>query len=163
MLSSLLGSSGGVQFRRAWHSLDAIRCGVVIGNTVKTPRTTTIQYSADGFIAIYFVLLHMPINTDQFDEEPAEVLDLQEGTNLYRILQFLAENDDKAFRQTEIHEATGIKRGSVGAALSRLEERGLVRHRGRYWAIGEDDRLASYAAQTQASSNSVDDDYHGEE
>ena len=65
--------------------------------------------------------------------------------------------------QTEIHEVTEIKRGSVGAVLSRLEDRGLVRHRGRYWAIGEDDRLASYAAQTQASSASTTDDYYGEE
>ena len=105
----------------------------------------------------------MPINIDRFDEEPTEVLDIQEGTQPYRILQFLAEHDDKAFTQTEIHEAIDIKRGSVGAVLSRLEDRGLVRHRGRYWAIGEDDRLASYAAQTQASSASTTDDYYGEE
>jgi DNA-binding IclR family transcriptional regulator len=105
----------------------------------------------------------MPINIDRFDEEPTEVLYLQEGTQSYRILQFLAEHDDQAFTQTEIHEATEIKRGSVGAVLSRLEDRGLVRHRGRYWAIGEDDRLASYAAQTQASSASTTDDYYGEE
>ncbi|WP_152041155.1 helix-turn-helix transcriptional regulator [Salinigranum salinum] len=105
----------------------------------------------------------MPINIDRFDEEPTEVLDLQEGTQPYQILQFLAEHNDKAFTQTEIHEATDINRGSVGAVLSRLEDRGLIRHRGRYWAIGEDDRLASYAAQTQASSASTNDDYYGEE
>jgi DNA-binding IclR family transcriptional regulator len=105
----------------------------------------------------------MPINIDRFDEEPTEALNLQESTQPYQILQFLAEHDDKAFTQTEIHEATDINRGSVGAVLSRLEDRGLVRHRGRYWAIGEDDRLASYAAQTQASSVSTNDDYYGEE
>jgi predicted transcriptional regulator of viral defense system len=105
----------------------------------------------------------MPINVDRLDEEPAEVLDLKEGTQPYRILQFLAEHADKAFTQTEIHEATGINRGSVGSALSRLDDRGLVRHRGRYWGIAEDDRLASYAAQTGASSASMTDDYYGEE
>jgi DNA-binding IclR family transcriptional regulator len=105
----------------------------------------------------------MPINIDRFDEEPTDILDIQEGTQPYQILQFLAEHDDKAFTQTEIHEATDINRGSVGAVLSRLEDRGLVRHRGRYWAIGEDDRLVSYAAQTQASSASTTDDYYGEE
>jgi predicted transcriptional regulator of viral defense system len=105
----------------------------------------------------------MPINIDRFDEEPTEALNLQESTQPYQILQFLAEHDDKAFTQTEIHEATDINRGSVGAVLSRLEDRGLVRHRGRYWAIGEDDRLASYAAQTQVSSASTTDDYYGEE
>jgi predicted transcriptional regulator of viral defense system len=105
----------------------------------------------------------MPINVDQLDEEPTEVLDLQEGTQPYRVLQFLAKNDDKAFTQTEIHDAMDIKRGSVGAVLSRLADRGLVRHRGRYWAISEDDRLASYAAQLNASSASTNDDYYGEE
>jgi len=103
----------------------------------------------------------MPISIDRFDEEPTDVLDLQEGTNPFRILRFLAEHDEQAFTQTEIHEATGIKRGSVGATLSRLEDRGLVRHRGRYWAVAEDDRLASFAAQTNASSASTTDDYYG--
>ncbi|WP_435119187.1 MarR family transcriptional regulator [Halolamina sp. C58] len=101
----------------------------------------------------------MPISIDRFDDEPDDVLDLQEGTQPYRVLQFLARNDDQAFTQTEIHEATDIKRGSVGAVLSRLEDRGLVRHRGRYWAIAEDDRLASFAAQAGASSASTTDDY----
>lgn len=105
----------------------------------------------------------MPISIDRFEDEPADILDLQEGTQPYRILEFLAENSDQAFTQTEIHERTGITRGSVGAVLSRLEERGLVRHRGRYWALAEDDRLASYAAQTGASSASTTDDYYGEE
>lgn len=105
----------------------------------------------------------MPISVDQLNEEPTEVLDLQAGTQPHRILQFLAENDDKAFTQTEIHNVTDIKRGSVGAVLSRLADRGLVRHRGRYWAIAEDDRLASYAAQRNASSASTNDDYYGEE
>lgn len=104
----------------------------------------------------------MPINIDRLDEEPADVLDLREGTQPYRILQFLAEHSDKAFTQTEIHEATGIKRGSVGSALSRLDDRGLVRHRGRYWGVAEDDRLASFAAQTGASSASTTDDYYEE-
>lgn len=114
-------------------------------------------------IALYGVLLHMPISIGDFDEQPADVLNLQEGTQPYRIIEFLAANEDQAFTQTELHEATGIKRGSVGAVLSRLEERGLVRHRGRYWAIAEDDRLASYAAQTQARSASTNDDYYDEE
>jgi transcription initiation factor IIE alpha subunit len=104
----------------------------------------------------------MPISIDRFDEERDAALDLQEGTQPYRILRFLAENSDQAFTQTELHEATGIKRGSVGTVLSRLEDRSLVRHRGRYWAIAEDDRLASYAGQTHGSSTSTTDDYYDE-
>ena len=105
----------------------------------------------------------MPISIDRFEDEPVEVLDVREGTQPYRVLAFLARYDDKAFTQTEIHQSTGIKRGSVGAVCSRLEERGLVRHRGRYWAIADDDRRASYAAQTGANSASTTDDYYGDE
>lgn len=105
----------------------------------------------------------MPISIDQFDAESAAALDIQAGTQPYRVLQFLADNSEQAFTQSEIHEATEIKRGSVGAVLSRLADRGLVRHRGRYWAIAEDDRLAAYAAQKGASSASTTDDYYGEE
>jgi DNA-binding IclR family transcriptional regulator len=105
----------------------------------------------------------MPITIDEFDVDPEDVLDLADGTQPYRILQFLAANDDQAFTQTEIHHATNIKGGSVGAVLSRLDDRGLVRHRGRYWAIATDDRLASYAAQVTASSTSTTDDYYDDE
>ena len=105
----------------------------------------------------------MPISIDRFEDGPSDVLDIQEGTQPYRILRFLAEHSDEAFTQTEVHEATGINRGSVGSVLSRLEDRSLVRHRGRYWAIAEDDRLASYATQYAASSASTTDDYYGEE
>ncbi|QUO46851.1 MarR family transcriptional regulator [Halorubrum ruber] len=105
----------------------------------------------------------MSIGIDAFDDEPEAALDVASGTQPYRILAFLAEHDDQAFTQTEIHEETGIKRGSVGAVLSRLEDRGLVRHRGRYWAIAENERLASFAAQQAASSASTTDDYYGED
>ena len=104
----------------------------------------------------------MPINIDRFEDEPTDALDIKEETQPHTILTFLATNDEQAFTQTEIHEATEITRGSVGVVLSRLEERGLVRHRGRYWAIAEDERLASYAAQQAASSSSTTDDYYGE-
>ena len=104
----------------------------------------------------------MPINIDQFENEPEDVLGFERGTQPHTILTFLAVNNEAAFTQTEIHEATDIPRGSVGVVLSRLDERGLVRHRGRYWAIAEDERLASYAAQQAASSSSTTDDYYGE-
>ncbi|WP_158854329.1 helix-turn-helix domain-containing protein [Halorhabdus sp. CUG00001] len=104
----------------------------------------------------------MPINIDRFENDPEDTLDIQEGTQPHTVLTFLAINDEQAFTQTEIHEATDIPRGSVGVVLSRLEDRGLVRHQGRYWAIGDDERLASYAAQQAASSASTTDDYYRE-
>lgn len=104
----------------------------------------------------------MPVPIDQLDDAPEAVLRVTEGSQPYRILHFLAEHPAQAFTQTELHEATGIKQNSVGVVLSRLEDRGLVRHTGRYWAIGDDDRLAAYAAQQAASSTSVSDDYYGD-
>lgn len=104
----------------------------------------------------------MPISIDRFDDRPDNALDIEEGSQPQTILSFLAANDNRAYTQTEIHEKTEIPRGSVGVVLSRLEDRGLVRHKGRYWAIAEDDRLASYAAQQTASSASTTDDYYGE-
>jgi predicted transcriptional regulator of viral defense system len=104
----------------------------------------------------------MPIGIDELEDVPADALEISDGTQPYRVLQFLAEHDDKAFTQTEIADGTDINRSSVGVVLSRLDDRGLVRHKGRYWAIGEDDRLASFAAQTQASSASTSDDYYGD-
>jgi hypothetical protein len=34
-------------------------------------------------------------------------------------------------------------RGSVGVVLSRLKERGLVRHRGEYWAVADTEDVAT--------------------
>jgi predicted transcriptional regulator of viral defense system len=118
--------------------------------------------ATERLITIYNRILHMPINIDRFEDEPEDVLEIKEGTQPHTILSFLLTNDEQAFTQTEIHEATDIPRGSVGVVLSRLEERGLVRHRGRYWTIAEDERLATYAAQQAASSSSTTDDYYGD-
>lgn len=104
----------------------------------------------------------MPIRIDRFENDPEDALDIKEGTQPHTVLTFLAANDEQAFTQSEIHESTDIPRGSVGVVLSRLEERDLVRHQGRYWAIGNDEHLASYAAQQGASSASTTDEYYAE-
>lgn len=80
----------------------------------------------------------MPIDIDRFEEGPEDSLRAGGPTNAETILLFLASNADQAFTPKEIQEATDIPRGSVGTVLSRLEERDLVRHRGEYWAIGDD-------------------------
>lgn len=104
----------------------------------------------------------MPVHFDEYDGESAR-MDLSEGTNAHTILVFLAENPDTGYTPQEIAEATGVKQGSVGPTLSRLEDRDLVRHKGEVWAIGEDDRLAAQGAMYVASSASVTDDYYGED
>lgn len=61
-----------------------------------------------------------------------------------KILRFLKANDDKAFTRSEIATAIDVNPNTVGTNLSRLKNRELVRHRGNYWAITEDEaRLAS--------------------
>lgn len=80
----------------------------------------------------------MPIDIESFENEAEERLRASGRTNAEQILSFLAESPDRAFTPSEIHESTGVARGSVGVVLSRLADRGLVRHRGDYWAIADD-------------------------
>jgi len=77
----------------------------------------------------------MPIDIDEFEEKSDGAISIDTGTNADAVLRFLAENDETAFTQSEIHDETEVKRGSVGAVLSRLEEADLVRHKGKYWAV----------------------------
>ena len=79
----------------------------------------------------------MPIDIERFEEDSTESLRAGGRTNAEELLSFLAASPDKAYTPKEIHESTGVARGSVGVVLSRLEDRGLVRHRGDYWAIAE--------------------------
>jgi len=79
----------------------------------------------------------MPIDIKRFEKDPVEELRTGGQTNAEEILSFLASSPDQAYTPKEIHEATGVARGSVGVVLSRLEDRGLVRHRGEYWAIDD--------------------------
>jgi DNA-binding MarR family transcriptional regulator len=83
----------------------------------------------------------MPIDLEEFERSEDE--ELKKETNADRVLRFLWENSDKAFTQSEIREGTGVKRGSASVVLSRLEDAGLVRHKGNYWAVGDEDRVAS--------------------
>jgi hypothetical protein len=88
----------------------------------------------------------MPIPRDAFRSAPEAVLDLREGTNAHAVASFLAAHPEQAFAAREVAEGADVDPDSVGVVLSRLEDRGLVAHRGRYWAIAEDERLASHAA-----------------
>ena len=80
----------------------------------------------------------MPSDIDRFEEGSDEELRAGGPTNAERVLAFLAAHSDRAYTPKEIHEATDVARGSVGVVLSRLEDRGLVRHRGEYWAVADD-------------------------
>jgi predicted ArsR family transcriptional regulator len=75
----------------------------------------------------------MPISIDEFESHDPE----KHETNAERVVRFLARNRDKAYKAVEISEATGVDENSIHPVLNRLEERGLVRHREPYWAIGD--------------------------
>lgn len=79
----------------------------------------------------------MPIGIDEFESsDPGG-----RPTNAEQVVRFLARNRDKAYRAVEIVEATGVNENSIHPVLNRLEERGLVRHREPYWAIGDLDAV----------------------
>lgn len=81
----------------------------------------------------------MPMEIDEFEEEA----DGEELTTGEAIVEFLLENDGKAWKRSEIAEAIDRDPNTVATNLSRLKDRGLVRHRKNHWAITNDrERLA---------------------
>jgi DNA-binding IclR family transcriptional regulator len=82
----------------------------------------------------------MPISIDQFEKapEPRHRPPAAGAENADRVLAYLTERRREAFTPVEICEGTGVPRGSVGVALARLEDRGVVRHRGAYWTVDPD-------------------------
>lgn len=93
----------------------------------------------------------MPIGVEEFEEAREEALKVKPDTNAERVLNFLVQNRDKAFTRKEIQEGTGVKPGSIGTVLSRLEESELVRHKGHYWALAKEDRITKYLASIRAT------------
>lgn len=103
----------------------------------------------------------MPININEYEAHDEDRLPLTPGTNAATIMQFLAQHSEQGFTPKEIHEATGVKRGSVGVVLHRLEKRDLVRHVDHYWTLGDDQHLATYAAMYHSMGTL--NDHFGEE
>lgn len=80
----------------------------------------------------------MPVNIDVFEGDE----NLTEPSTGEQVVAYLAANDDKAFKRGEIAAAIDTDSNAVGSALTRLKDRGLVRHRQQYWAITDDrDRI----------------------
>lgn len=90
----------------------------------------------------------MPIHIDDFEShDPGN-----RATNAERVVRFLASNRDMAYKAVEIADAVDVDENSIHPVLNRLEERGIVRHREPYWAIGdlEDVRDATTFGATAA-------------
>lgn len=100
------------------------------------------------------------IDIDEF--EKADRGEFAEQNDTERIVLFLDNNDDRAWKAATVAEKLELDTDTVSAILSRLKERGLVRHKRPYWAItAGEDRLES-AYELHRYHEAADDQY-GEE
>ena len=100
------------------------------------------------------------IDIDEF--EAADADDFEERTDTERIVLFLDEHDDRAWKAATIAERLGLETDAVSAILSRLKERGLVRHKRPYWAITDDTERLQSAYRLHSHHETADEQY-GEE
>lgn len=75
----------------------------------------------------------VPIDIERFED--AENLS---GSTSERIVRFLIEHDSQAYTRAELADALDVNPETVGTNLTRLKDRGLVRHREPYWAFTDD-------------------------
>jgi Mn-dependent DtxR family transcriptional regulator len=100
------------------------------------------------------------IDIEEFENADAD--DFEERTDTERIVLFLDEHDDRAWKAATIAERLGLETDAVSAILSRLKERGLVRHKRPYWAITDDEDRLQTAYRLHRHYESADEQY-GEE
>jgi len=102
----------------------------------------------------------MPVDFESY--HPNDLPD--EDTNGRQILEFLASHPELGFRASELAEELDIPRGSVGTTLRRLQQRGFVRHKGKYWAINVEAYDAHTASEIglQAVADQFEGDYYDE-
>lgn len=93
----------------------------------------------------------MPVSIDEFERG-----DLPDRSVPERVVEFLAVYSDKAFTRSEIADRLDANANTVGTALSRLKRRGLVRHRGDYWAITTDTDRVRAAYDLHAATRELD-------
>lgn len=102
----------------------------------------------------------MPLARDEFrtiDEDGRGLLDLSEDTTQGTVYRFLLKHSGLAFRQREIVDGVDVPKGSVGPTLTRLESRGLVEHRDRYWAIADAEQaVVSAGSHTVKTADELD-------
>jgi Mn-dependent DtxR family transcriptional regulator len=100
------------------------------------------------------------IDIDEFEDADSD--EFEERNDTERIVLFLDEHDDRAWKAATIAERLGLETDAVSAILSRLKERGLVRHKRPYWAITDDTERLQSAYRLHRHHETADEQY-GEE
>ena len=99
----------------------------------------------------------MPIHIDEFESDAVTT----ERSVPERVVGFLATNREHAFSRSEIAAAVDADPNTVSTALSRLASRGLVRHRGEYWALTDDLDRVRAVYDLHAASVALDEEDGG--
>ncbi|GAA0274423.1 helix-turn-helix domain-containing protein [Halobacterium noricense] len=95
----------------------------------------------------------MPVSIDEFESG-----DLPDGPTVpEQVIVYLYTHRDTAFTRSEIATAIDGDPNTVGTALTRLKERDLVRHRGQYWALAEDEQRVAAAYDLHSVSVRLDE------
>jgi len=80
----------------------------------------------------------VPIDMEEFEAASEE--DLQGNAVPLRdaVIEYLAYNPNMAYSRDELQSSLEVDAINLLHQLSLLEREGIVRHKGRYWAIAED-------------------------
>jgi hypothetical protein len=107
----------------------------------------------------------MPISRDEFQriDDGSSGLDLSSETSLGSVYRFLLTHASHAFRQSEIVDAIERPQEEVESALTRLNQRGFVEHRGQFWAITDTEHAAASAGLHGIATAADRDDGFSEE
>ena len=100
------------------------------------------------------------IDIEEFENADAD--EFEERNDTERIVSLLDEHDDRAWKAATIAERLGLDTDAVSAILSRLKERGLVRHKRPYWAITDDKERLQSSYRLHRHHETADEQY-GEE
>jgi len=101
------------------------------------------------------------IDIEEFENADSD--EFEERTDTERIVLYLDAHDDRAWKAATIAKRLGMETDAVSAILSRLKERGLVRHKRPYWAITDDDKRLQAAYQLHQHHENATEQYGGED
>jgi hypothetical protein len=83
-----------------------------------------------------------PISVDELHRRNGKVRLPRPGTNPDRVLDFLRDHIDEAWRGSELSANLDIEIHTLGSVLRRLRARGLIDVKDEHWYALEDDEIA---------------------